>query len=97
MAGSPKHVSSDYYYKVPVRAIDKSYPIYAPGHEPPGYMNWLDRQEPPMIWDDAGLRPPLPNETDWIKAGEVVFDAPAAYQGVRAIATKVKGCHFGTG
>src|SRR5688572_15264897 len=28
---SPKPVSSDYYYKIPVRTIYKSYPIYAPG------------------------------------------------------------------
>ena len=85
--GSPKHVAADYYYKIPVRAIYKSYPIYAPGHEPPGYMHWLKQQEPQIIWDDAGHRPPLEKEADWIKAGEIVFDAPTAYQGVRAIAT----------
>src|SRR5271165_2847378 len=39
--GSPKHISSDYYYKIPVRPIYKSYPVYAPGHEPAGYMEWL--------------------------------------------------------
>lgn len=33
--GSPKHVSSDYYYRIPVRPIYKGYPVYAPGHEPP--------------------------------------------------------------
>src|SRR5580704_12310251 len=38
--GSPKHISSDYYYRIPVRPIYKSYPIYAPGHEPPGYLEW---------------------------------------------------------
>jgi hypothetical protein len=32
--GSPKHVSADYYYRIPVRPIYKSYPVYAPGHEP---------------------------------------------------------------
>ena len=36
--GSPKHISSDYYYRIPVRPIYKSYPVYAPGHEPPHYM-----------------------------------------------------------
>jgi hypothetical protein len=34
--GSPKHVSADYYYKIPVRPIYKSYTVFAPGHEPPG-------------------------------------------------------------
>ncbi len=39
--GSPKHVSADYYYRISVRPIYKSYPVYAPGHEPPSYMDWL--------------------------------------------------------
>jgi len=75
--GSPKH-----YYKVPVRPIYKSYPVYAPGHEPPGYTDWLKQQEAQVIWDDAGHQPPLEKEADWIKAGEIVFDAPTGFQGV---------------
>jgi len=85
--GSPKHVSAEYYYKIPVRPIYKQYPVYAPGHEPPGYMGWLKQQEPQVIWDDAGHRPALQTEADWIKAGEIAFDAPTGYQGVRAVAT----------
>lgn len=77
--GSPKHVSADYYYQIPVRPIYKSYPIYAPGHEPPGYMDWLKQQEPVTVWDDAGHRPPVQTEADWIKAGEIVFDSPLFY------------------
>jgi len=80
--GSPKHVSSDYYYKIPVRPIYKSYPIYAPGHEPPGYMDWLKQQEPVVVWDDKGHAPPLQTKADWIKAGEIVFDSPLAYGGL---------------
>jgi hypothetical protein len=34
--GSPKHVLSSYYYKIPVRQIYKQYPVYAPGREPAG-------------------------------------------------------------
>jgi hypothetical protein len=85
--GSPKHVSSEYYYKIPVRPIYKSYPIYAPGHEPPGYMDWLKQQDPQVIWGDVSHRPPLHKEADWIAAGEIVFDASIGYQGVRAVAT----------
>ena len=77
-AGSPKHVSAEYYYRIPVRPIYKSYPIYAPGHEPAGYMDWLKQQEPVMVWGDAD-RPALQSEADWIKAGEIVFDAPLGY------------------
>ena len=80
--GSPKHASADYYYRVPVRPIYKSYPVYAPGHEPPGYLDWLKQQEPEIVWDDRGHRPKLDTETDWIKAGEIVFDTEIAYGGV---------------
>ncbi len=76
--GSPrgKHVSADYYYRIPVRPTYKSYPVYAPGHEPPGYMDWLKQQEPQIVWDDAGHAPALKTEADWIKAGEIVFESP---------------------
>ena len=36
-AGSPVHVSADYYYSITERPIYKSYPVYGPGKEPPGY------------------------------------------------------------
>jgi hypothetical protein len=86
--GSPKHVSAEYYYRIPVRPIYKAYPVYAPGHEPPGYMDWLKQQAPQIVWDDKGHTPPLKNESDWIKAGELVFDAPIAFdaeEGVTAL------------
>jgi hypothetical protein len=28
--GSPRHVSSDYYYRIPVHTIYRGYPVYAP-------------------------------------------------------------------
>ena len=74
--GSPKHVSADYYYRIPVRPIYKQYLVYAPGHEPPGYMDWLKQQEPQIVWNDKGRTPPLKTEADWIKAGKIVFDSP---------------------
>src|SRR5207245_11654422 len=73
---SSVHVSSDYYYRMPVRQIYKSYPIYAPGKEPPGYMEWLKQQEPEIVFDAAKLK----TKSDWIRAGELVFNAPIAYQ-----------------
>jgi hypothetical protein len=74
--GSPKHVSADYYYRIPVRPIYKQYPVYAPGREPAGYMAWLKQQEPVIVWD-ASHRPGLETDADWIKAGEIVFGAGA--------------------
>ena len=74
-SASPVHASADYYYQIPVRPIYKSYPIYAPGKEPPGYFERLKEQAPEMVFDAAQLK----TENDWIKAGEIVFDAPIAY------------------
>lgn len=68
---TPKQVASSYYYQIPERVIYKSYPIYAPGREPKGYWAWLRKQEPQVAFDPAKLK----TETDWIKAGELVFDA----------------------
>lgn len=65
-AGSPKHVSSDYYYRIPVQPIYKGYPVYAPGHEPSGYLDWLKQQEPVILWDDKGHAPPLKTEYQYI-------------------------------
>src|SRR4030095_12734638 len=75
-AASPRHVTADYYYRIPVRPIYKGYPAYAPGREPAGYLEWLKQQEPVVLWDDHGHAPPLRTEADWIRAGEIVFDAP---------------------
>ena len=74
--GSPKHASSDYYYRIPVAPVYKNYPVYVPGREPAGYFERLTQQAPEVVWDDAGHRPRLDTEGDWIRAGELVFDAP---------------------
>lgn len=74
--GSPKHISADYYYQIPVRKIYRTYPIYAPGKEPPGYLDWLKKQEPQIIFDASKLK----TEADWIKAGEIVFHAPVGFR-----------------
>ena len=33
---SPKQISSDYYYRIPVRTIYKNYSVYAPAKNRPG-------------------------------------------------------------
>ena len=82
-SASPVHIRSDYYYSIPVRPIYKSYPIYGYGKEPPGYLEWLQKQEPEIISFDTSK---FKTEEDWIKAGEIVFDAPAAYERVPSFA-----------
>ena len=81
--GSPKHVTSDYYYRIPVRPIYKQYALYPDGAGPAGYFEWLRQQEPEIVWgeDQDGRKhaPPLETEADWIKAGEMVFDSALGY------------------
>jgi hypothetical protein len=72
---SAQHAAPDYYYRLAVRPIYKSYPIYVPGREPDGYMDWLARQEPEIAFDAATLK----TDRDWIAAGEAVFEAPIGY------------------
>ena len=82
---SPKQAAADCYYRIPVRPIYKSYPVYAPGHEPPGYMDWLKQQETVIIWDDCDHKPPFQTEADWIKPGEIVFDSPISYKALATV------------
>jgi hypothetical protein len=77
-AATPRHITADYYYRIPVRPIFKSYPVYAPGKEPRGYQDWLNEQEPQTVFDTSRLK----TAEDWIRAGEIVFDAPVFYNAV---------------
>jgi len=79
---SPKQVSSDYYYRIPVRTIYKSYPVYVTGKEPAGYFEWLKQQEPKSDFDVRELK----TEADWIRAGELVFNSPVSYENVVQVA-----------
>jgi hypothetical protein len=72
---SPKAVTEEYYYRIPVLPIYKSYPVYAPGRVPPGYMEHLKRRTPELAFNPAKLK----TKEDWIRAGQTVFDAPATY------------------
>ncbi|HEY7059323.1 MAG TPA: hypothetical protein VH458_22470 [Vicinamibacterales bacterium] len=76
---SAKHISAEQYYRLPVRSIYKSYSSYDADREPPGYRAWLLEQEPTILWDDGAHRPRLETEADWIKAGELVFNAPVLF------------------
>lgn len=76
-ANSPQHVPEAYYYALPERVIWKSYPIYRPDREPPGYRDQLATLEPKVVLDPATLE----SAQDWIDAGALVFDAPIALSG----------------
>lgn len=69
---SPRHVPEADYYRLPIRKIWKSYPVYRPDKEPAGYWEWLQSREPEQAFDPSALK----TKQDWIRAGELVFDAP---------------------
>jgi hypothetical protein len=53
-AFSPKHVSAEYYYQIPIRPIFRSYAVYAPGREPAGYFESLRQKDPEQIRIETG-------------------------------------------
>ncbi len=62
-SASPQHVSAEYFYRIPVRPIYKSYPVYHPSKEPPGYLEALAKQAPEITFDPSKLA----TERDWIR------------------------------
>ena len=46
---SPRYMSAEEYYALRVRPIYRSYPMYAPGRDPAGYIESLKKKEPEII------------------------------------------------
>jgi hypothetical protein len=69
-------VSADYYYRIPVRPIYRTYPVYPIDKEPPGYLEKLRQAQPVVEFDPTKLN----SREDWIRAGELVFDAPITFE-----------------
>ena len=61
---TPKHMSSDVYNRIPLLPYYKTYPVYAAGREPAGYLERLRQVEPEIISNPTG---------------EAVFDAPTLF------------------
>jgi hypothetical protein len=76
---SPRYMSSEEYYNLKVRPIYRTYPMYAKGVEPAGYLDWLKQQEPEIIFDPAKLH----TKEDWIAAGKIVFEADIQFSPAR--------------
>src|SRR5581483_9496605 len=81
VAGSePVQLTADQFYQLPELKIYRSYPVYAPGTEPPGYMEKLGKVDPELVFDPVRLT----TDADWVRAGEFVFDAPVTISAVGA-------------
>jgi len=76
---SPRYMTADEYYKLKVRPIYRSYPVYVQGKEPSGYIESLKQREPELIFDTSKLR----TKEDWIRAGKIVFEADTLYEPTR--------------
>jgi len=66
------YVSSHFYYSIPEQPAWKSYPVYTPQREPPGYVEWLRTREPEQVFDVTRMK----TARDWIKAGSLIYDTP---------------------
>ncbi|MBI1788403.1 MAG: hypothetical protein HYR60_12750, partial [Acidobacteria bacterium] len=64
----PTLITAREYYALPETNL-KTYPVYVPDKEPPGYLDWLKQQEPQPLVDVSKLK----TEADWIAAGREVF------------------------
>lgn len=62
------HYTAAEYYAVPGDNL-KTYPVYRPDREPPGYWEWLQKQKPQPLVDASKLR----TREDWSRAGETAF------------------------
>jgi hypothetical protein len=65
----PGHFSEADYYQAPVDNY-RTYPVYAPGREPAGYWEMLQKVGPQPLIDKSKLR----TKHDWIQAGQAVFE-----------------------
>jgi hypothetical protein len=74
-AASPGYISADYYYRIPVRPVYKTYPVYFPQKEPQGYFDRLQKIEPEILFDASKLK----TKEDWIQAGAIVFQTPIEF------------------
>lgn len=72
---SPRYMNAKEYYKLKVRPIYRSYPVYVKGREPAGYRESLKQKEPEIVFDPSKLH----TNADWIAAGKLVFESDTQF------------------
>lgn len=65
----PGHFSEEEYYSVRIDNL-RTYPVYHPRFEPPGYRDWMKAQGPQPLIDPQALK----TKADWVEAGRLVFE-----------------------
>jgi hypothetical protein len=66
------YLTSEHYYKIPEQAAWKSYKVYAPDREPPGYKDRLKTLDPEIVFEASQPK----TVSEWRTAGEILFDTP---------------------
>ena len=79
----PGHLSEAEYYRAPIDNY-RTYPVYAPGREPAGYWEMLQKIGPQPLIDTSKLQ----SKRDWIEAGKAVFEQ-ADHLALRSLDPKV--------
>jgi hypothetical protein len=64
----PAHYTPAEYYAVPAQNL-RTYPVYLPDREPPGYWESLQKKKPEPLVDVSTIR----TKSDWIDAGARAF------------------------
>ncbi len=64
----PAHFTSEEYYRVPADNF-RTYPVYPPDREPPGYWDWLQHLKPEPLVDVETIK----TDEDWFAAGRRAF------------------------
>ena len=64
----PGHYKPADYYAVPAENL-RTYPVYLPDKEPPGYWESLKKKKPELLVDASKIR----TKDDWIEAGARAF------------------------
>ena len=84
----PAHYTPAEYYVAPADNL-RTYPVYLPGKEPPGYWEDLQKKKPEPLVDVSKIR----TTQDWIDAGARAFgelDAPLARTNDPALIAKAR-------
>ena len=68
LGAAPTHMSAADYYAIPEENL-RSYPLYMPDREPPGYFERLQSSGPQPLIEPGKLL----TQADWVAAGERVF------------------------
>ena len=64
----PGHYTPAEYYAIPAENL-RTYPVYLPDHEPPGYWDSLQKKKPDPLVDVSKIR----TTSDWVEAGARAF------------------------